>query len=150
MNKNKAHTISIFILVIFSSMLISGCGLKKWPEPQKSEDSFSWGSIEAERHDNCLFIDIDVQGASGNIDHILVLLEPVGDKFGEGCPGCPFKAKRSVRFDHGSPGFKQVDSRVRLAVCGLEFDELYRWKVVGYNVYRAFRPVSSSVYRPEE
>lgn len=150
MNKFKM----LFSLAIFSVLLsvfmLSGCGLKKWPEPQKREDSFAWGEIDAARRDNCLFIDINVSGAIENLDYLLVQLEPVGDKFGEGCPGCPFKAKQSVRFTRTSSGMKLVGSNVRLAVCGLKAEEVYRWKVVGYNVYKTYRPVQSAVYRPEE
>ena len=120
-------------LLLFALSVLAGCALgrKEWPEAARSEDRFTLKLMEGERVDDCLLLQVAVQGAVERLWRASVLYESVGDGEGQGCVGCPFVPRAARHFMRGQDGFDLQDNVLRLSLCGLEPGVEYRFRVSG-------------------
>lgn len=120
-------------LAILCLTLLSGCALgkKEWPSAQESEDSFSLLLIEGIRQENCLMLEIAVNGASHRLWRASVQYEIVGGEDGEGCTGCPFVPRDAVHFTRDNKGFVLEGRNLKLSICSLDPTKEYRFRVAG-------------------
>lgn len=133
------------ILVAFL-MTATGCGVKIWPAPKKSDDFYSFASIEGRRVGECLKVVVRVDGAYKNVDTLSLQFQADGSGPGEGCPTCPFFPAIRKDFVPGSEGIQSDGPTFVFSECGLDPAKSYRWRVVGRNVYDTLGVVISNVY----
>lgn len=137
-----------FVLFAFMLTAISGCALgrKEWPSAQSGEDAFSLKLIEGVRQDQCLLLEMQVEGAVNRLWRASVQYEAVGSEPGQGCDGCPFVARNAVHFMRGQSGFNLDGRNLKLSICGLEPGVEYRFRVSGKNELPTMPMTYSDVY----
>ncbi|MDD4730541.1 MAG: hypothetical protein PHX58_01265 [Desulfovibrio sp.] len=125
-------------------LLISACtlGYKAWPAPEEKEDAFAWRLVTAQRKDGCLIIEGRLQGNYENLDFVTVQLEAMPT---DGCVECPFAPQRLVDMHRGDAGYDEIGPYVRLTLCDLEPDLMYKFRIVGHNALRSLQPQRSGV-----
>lgn len=140
---------SIYLLaLVFLFVSVGGCALgkKEWPSPVEAEDTFSISLVRGIREDNCLRLNLQVDGEAKRLSHVIIQYESVDDGPDSGCPGCPFMPRQGVRLEAGDSSFQQVGNTLRLSLCGLKTGVGYRFRVVAYNELKSLRPVSTDVF----
>lgn len=145
----KLHRLKKQILLPVLALTLlatAGCGVKMWPAPSESEDSFTLSSVEGRRVGECLKVIVKVDGAYTNVDNLSLQFQAEGSGPGEGCPTCPFFPAIRKEFTPGSEGIQSEGSTFVFSECGLDPAKSYRWRVVGRNVYDALGVVISDVY----
>ncbi len=145
----KFHTFKKqLMLTILAAFLLTatGCGVKIWPAPQKSDDLFTFTSVEGRRVGECLKVVVKVDGAYKNVDNLSLQFQADGSGPGEGCPTCPFFPAIRKDFVPGSEGIQSDGPTFVFSQCGLDPAKSYRWRVVGRNVYDSLGVVISDVY----
>ncbi|MBI9111397.1 hypothetical protein [Maridesulfovibrio ferrireducens] len=136
----------VLTLLVVTLLAVTGCGVKMWPAPQKSEDTFTFTSVTGRRTGECLKIVVKVDGAFKNVDNLSLQFQADGSGPGEGCPTCPFFPAIRKQFIPGSEGIQSDGSTFVFSECGLDPEKSYRYRVVGRNVYEALGIVISDVY----
>ncbi|MFP4213736.1 MAG: hypothetical protein ACLFRL_06455 [Desulfohalobiaceae bacterium] len=137
----------ILLFLICALLLsVSSCGRKKWPSPQTQEETFSWGSVEVQRKQDCLRISAELEGKSSNLRDIVLQLESRQ----EPCPDCPFQPETSIRLARSSKQVQQSGSQLQIEHCGLEPDLSYRLRLKGQNAFPSLQPAASRVIRVGE
>lgn len=109
-------------LLIFVLASLSGCALgkKEWPVAQESEDTFTFELVMGDRQENCLSLEINVNGAVNRLYRASIQYEVVGGDDGEGCIGCPFVPRDAIHFTRNQSGFDLNGGNLRLSFCGLD------------------------------
>ncbi|MFW6314358.1 MAG: hypothetical protein ACOC0S_02100, partial [Desulfohalobiaceae bacterium] len=127
----------VLLLLILSLLLsISSCGRKKWPSPQAGEEAFSWESVQAQRHQECLQIKARLQGKSKNLRNIILQLE--GRQ--QPCPDCPFQPKQSIQLGISSQQVQKKDDQLQIEYCHLDSELHYRLRLLGLNAFTSLEP----------
>ena len=139
----------IVAALLFLLQVILGCamGRKEWPAAQKSEDRFSLKLMEGIRQDNCLLLNIAVNGSAHRLWRVSIQYETVGTEEGQGCSGCPFVPREVKEFTRESSEFNLHGSVLKLSLCGLEPGVEYRFRVVGTSELPAMPLESTDVYQ---
>lgn len=129
MCKNAVFTTALLLCLA----LLAGCALghKQWPEASRSENSFTLKLMDGERVEDCLVLQVAVNGSVDRLWRASVLYEAVGDGEGQGCAGCPFVPRKAQHFTRGQEGFDLAGNILKLSICGLEPGVEYRFKVSG-------------------
>ncbi|MBG0789962.1 MAG: hypothetical protein H0S80_05615 [Desulfovibrionaceae bacterium] len=129
-------------------LMVAGCamGKKEWPSVQQSEDRFTLKLVEGVRRDNCLLLDVAVNGAANRLWRVSIQYEAVGTEEGQGCSGCPFVPREAKEFTRERRDFNLQDSILKLSLCGLEPGVEYRFRVVGTSELPAMPLESTDVY----
>ena len=122
--------------------LLASCtlGVKKWPAPQRSQDSFELGETQLIRQGACMDIQTTIQGAAGNLGAVDVQLEAIGDGPDQGCADCPFKPRRVEVIGRGDPRLTRTGGLVHIQLCGLDPTLAYRVRLSAANVYGNLAP----------
>ncbi len=110
--------ITTTILLLFTLTVVMGCALgrKEWPKASESEDTFKLVLLEGVRQDNCLLLDITVNGAAHRLWRASIQYEAVGDLEGQGCFGCPFVPRDAVHFTRDQKGFVMQGINLKLSI----------------------------------
>ncbi len=135
------HHVLLPVLLTAALVILTGCGLKVWPEPRAEEDRFSWKEITFSSHDTCLDIRAVLDGAWGNLARLDLELTP-GD---EDCPSCPFQASQTISFVMDASEVKREGAVLILHCCQLPASTGFRCRLVGHNVYPSLQPIPSNV-----
>lgn len=145
--KSRFFKRNLMLAVLAVLLLAStGCGVKVWPAPQKSDDLFTFASVEGRRVGECLKVVVKVDGSYQNVDNLSLQFQADGSGPGEGCPTCPFFPAIRKEFVPGSEGIQSDGPTFVFSECGLDPSKSYRWRVVARNVYDTLGVVISDVY----
>jgi hypothetical protein len=87
----------------------------------------------------CLVVRGELTGNIENLDAVFLELDE-----GE-CPGCPFRPDRRLGFDLPSPYVTREGNIFTANFCGLDGDAVYRWRLVGRNVFDIHEEAKSEV-----
>ncbi len=145
----KSHFLKRNLLLAVLAVFLlgaTGCGVKIWPAPTKSDDIFTFASVEGRRVGECLKVVVRVDGAHQNVDNLSLQFQADGSGPGEGCPTCPFFPAIRKEFVPGSEGIQSDGPTFVFSECGLDPAKSYRWRVVARNVYDTLGVVISDVY----
>ncbi|MFW6323587.1 MAG: hypothetical protein ACOC0U_00855 [Desulfovibrionales bacterium] len=134
---------NIFLL-FFLVFLLAGCGVKKWPEPQASEERFSLREVSADRRNACVRITGLVTGNFENLGRVEVLLEKVDPDLGD-CPECPFSPTRTVVLQKNDPDLILDKPLIRARICELEPKSAFRLRLVATNTFPVLDLVESEI-----
>lgn len=137
-----------FIVIIAALCLLVGCALgkKEWPEAQAGEDAFSLKLIKAERKEQCLLLEVAINGAAHRLYRASIQYEIVGGEDGEGCLGCPFVPRDSVHFTRDQREFMLASKVLKMSLCDLDPSKEYRFRVAGKSELSASPLVYTDVY----
>lgn len=128
---------ALFICLLLALM---GCGRKGDPIPNHSMDAFAFGALRAEASaGGAITVHGTVTGAAQNVEYLVLEIEAVA---GELCQGCPFLAQDTYRIDAGDAMNNNTFSFVYRPVFT---GEIYRWRVIGHNVYAGLPSVTSPI-----
>lgn len=121
----------------------TACGVKGSPKPDFSRDAFAFGQLSAVLSvDGAVTISGDLTGAFQNAEFFVLQMQPVD---GELCAGCPFLPQDQYRFDARDAWESENGSQFSVVYRPLFPAGLYRWRIVGHNVYSGIAPVVSDV-----
>jgi hypothetical protein len=117
---------------VCSTLLLSASahGKKEWPEPQNIQESFTMQILCADRTDNCLSLQIVINGAVEKLYRASIQFEPIGDDDG-GCESCPFVPRDAEHYLRSEPNFILNDNVLTLKFCSLNPLKNYRFRVAG-------------------
>ena len=115
------------------AVALAACGYKSWPKPQAKEDRFEWQSVNYQRKDSCLDIAAQIKGAAKNLDRVIVQLQSEDS----GCMGCPFQPDIFLEYGPGSTDFQRSERGIHVTTCALTPGKIYRYRLVGVNLYTA-------------
>lgn len=134
-------------LLLGAILFLPACGVKKWPEPVATEDTFAWDTVEYTATEDCLSIDATLKGNGGNLTGLILEIES-GD---EVCLTCPFTPERSVDIPLDSPEVRRSGSTLSVTYClkNLLAGPI-RFRLSGTNVYPAIAPSRSRVVTVEK
>ncbi|WP_027179249.1 hypothetical protein [Maridesulfovibrio bastinii] len=127
-------------------LALSGCGVKIWPSPVKSEDIFKIASVNGTRSGSCLTVTVKLSGAYQNLANISMQYQADGDGPGEGCPTCPFFPANRENYIPGSSNISSDGAILSFTECGLDPQKSYRWRIVASNVYDTLGLAISDVF----
>ncbi|WP_320169794.1 hypothetical protein [Maridesulfovibrio sp.] len=139
----KRYILPVLLVLLLA---VSGCGVSIWPSPRKSDDVFSFVSVEGKRVGECIKVIVKVDGAYQNVENLSLQFQADGSGPGEGCPSCPFFPAIRKDFVPGSEGIQSDGPTFVFSECGLDPSKSYRWRVVARNAYDALGVVISDVY----
>lgn len=134
------------LAMLISSLTLTGCGVKVWPSPIKSQDTFKFAAVNGTRNGGCLTVNINVSGKYQNVESLSLQFQAEGDGPGEGCPTCPFFPANRVSFTPGSDNVNSDENILTISECGLDPMKSYRWRVIGQNVYDTLGIIISDVF----
>lgn len=135
---------AICVLLLLLQFALFGCALgkKEWPAAQESDDSFTMELMVGDRQDNCLLLEVAVNGAVNRLYRASIQYEIVGDIEGSGCEGCPFVPRDAVHFTRNQKDFVLNGHTLTLSLCNLDPGKEYRFRVAG----KSELPTSPLVY----
>ncbi len=131
------------LAVVISSLAVSGCGKKSWPEPRSVKERFGWSSVQALREGACLKITARMSGQWGNLEEVALELSPTQEA--GACANCPFHPSQRVVLRPGDPGLSLDGPELALEYCQLNPEILYRYRLVGKNVYSGLADAHSTI-----
>ena len=122
-------------------VLFGGCGRKGAPIPDYSVDEFAFGALRAEAAaDGSITFQGTVTGASQNMEYMVLEMQAVD---GELCEGCPFLAQDQYRVDSRDAWESENGSSFSFVYRPAFKGEIYRWRIIGRNVYAGLPEVAS-------
>lgn len=131
---------SLILLVLL--LVVAGCGKKGLPVPDYSQQMFSWRNVFAVMsEDGCISISGSVSGETRNLAFMVLDLEPLEAS----CAGCPFVAQESFRMDPADAWESPDGQTFRFVYCPAARSDVYRWRLVGHNVFSSLPAVSTPV-----
>ena len=143
MMKASIRKTSAVVLLMLCVAVFAGCGVKGAPRPDHSRDLFGFSSLSAVLEgDGVVIIDGKLTGAFQNADYLILQMQPVD---GELCAGCPFLPQDQFRIDTRDIWEDGDGSTFSVIYSPLFRADMYRWRMVGYNVYAGVAPVVSDV-----
>lgn len=111
----------------------AGCGLKGDPRPDYSGDTFEFGKLSASiEAAGVLAVNGNLTGAFENADYLVLEMQPVNGEF---CAGCPFVPQEKLLIDSKDIWQDGNGSTFDVTYLPMFKADMYRWRVVGYNVY---------------
>ena len=135
---NKYLIICIFI--ILGTMLLAGCGKKRWPTADVTQEKFHWENVNSTIKGKCLNIRASIKGNIQNVKKIVLLLE----ESGEMCQDCPFRATKIVPV-YTALGKDNTQSEFEFGYCKLKEDKSYRFRLKGINEFDNIGVAETSV-----
>lgn len=143
MKKASFIQLSVALCTLILLAFSSACGVKGAPKPDFSRDAFAFGQLSAILSvDGAVTVSGDLTGAFQNAEFFVLQMQPVD---GELCAGCPFLPQDQYRFDARDAWESENGSRFSVVYRPLFPASLYRWRIVGYNVYSGIPAVVSDV-----
>lgn len=135
---------TVFSLVlILSAMILAGCGVKGAPQPDYSRDIFGFTGLTAYLSaDGVVTVSGDVTGAFQNVEYLVLEMQPVD---GELCAGCPFVPQDQYRIDARDAWESENGSGFSVVYRPIFSAGLYRWRIVGHNIYAGINASVSPV-----
>lgn len=113
--------------------LVAGCGVKSAPYPDHSRDVFGFSELSAIlAADGAVTVSGSVTGAFQNVEYLVLEMQPVDDEL---CAGCPFVPQDQYRIDGRDAWESENGSRFSVVYRPIFPASLYRWRIVGHNVY---------------
>ena len=114
-------------------LMLAGCGRKGDPVPDYSIDEFSFASLNAEAAaDGAITFQGSVEGASQNLEYLVLEMQAVD---GELCEGCPFLAQEQHRVDSRDAWENETGSAFSFVYRPVFPGSAYRWRLIGHNIY---------------
>ena len=143
MMKACFRKIRIAVLLVLAVALLAGCGVKGAPKPDYSRDAFGFSELSALlESDGVVTVSGKLTGAFQNAEYLVLQMQPVD---GELCAGCPFLPQDQFRIDSRDIWEDGDGSNFSVIYSPLFPAELYRWRMVGYNIYAGIGAVVSEV-----
>ena len=129
-------------LIFVIPAAFAGCGKKGLPQPDYSEQHFSWRNVSATRGESgCLTVNGQVSGQARNVQYINLELQ----EYDQDCLGCPFVPTETHRVDAAQAWQGQAGESFRFTYCPGRIDKAYRWRLSGQNVYQGMPQVLTPV-----
>lgn len=123
---------ALLVLCFILPVGLTGCGRKGDPTPNYSSQLFSWRNVFAAVSDaGCLSVSGSVGGASYNVESMVLELQP----YDSSCAGCPFVPQETFRISATEAWEAPGGDTFRFAYCPADRAGVYRWRLVGRNVY---------------
>ncbi|MBQ4616023.1 MAG: hypothetical protein IJB29_04850 [Mailhella sp.] len=140
----KASLRKIFsVMLLMLSLSVVACGVKSPPQPDFSRDSFAFGELSATlSSDGVVTVSGSLTGAFQNAEYFVLEMQPVD---GELCLGCPFVPQDQYRIDSRDAWESESGSQFTVVYRPIFKADMYRWRVVGHNMYSGIKDVVSSV-----
>ena len=111
----------------------AGCGVKGSPQPDYSGDMFGFGKLSASIESaGVVFVNGTLTGSFENADYLVLEMQPVD---GEHCAGCPFVPQEKLLIESKEIWQDGNGSTFDVTYLPMFKADMYRWRVVGYNVY---------------
>lgn len=143
MKRIPFQTICAAVLALFAMAALCACGLKGDPRPDFSRDAFGFGQLSATLSiDGAVTVNGELTGAFQNAEYFVLEMQPVD---GELCAGCPFVPQDQYRIDSRDAWESENGSKFSVVYRPIFAADLYRWRIVGHNVYSGIPPVVSDV-----
>ena len=137
----------LICLLLGTILCLPACGVKKWPEPVATEDSFSWDTLEHSVTENCLTLEATLKGNAGNLTGLILEIES-GDEI---CRTCPFSPEQSILISLDSPEVLRRGNRISVTYCRENLlSGPIRFRISGTNIYPAIAPSKSRVVTVEK
>ena len=143
MKRSMFRTLSSAVLALLVFATLSACGLKGAPHPDFSRDAFGFGQLSAVLAvDGAVTVSGELTGQFQNADYFVLQMQPVE---GELCTGCPFVPQDQYRFDASDAWESENGSKFSVVYLPIFPAQLYRWRIVGHNVYSGIPTVVSDI-----
>lgn len=131
------------VLPALAVALLVGCGVKGAPRPDYSRDAFGFSELAAVLEcDGVVTVSGKLTGAFQNADYLVLQMQPVD---GELCAGCPFLPQDQFRIDSRDIWEDGDGTNFSVIYSPMFRADMYRWRVLGYNVYAGIGAVVSDV-----
>lgn len=141
--KQKKYYVLGTAAILTCTLLAFGCGKKDMPKPQNESEMFQWKSAVASFHAGCLNISAELSGNVGNIDGILLQVQPLPSD--DSCLGCPFLPEEEQDYDYDDIVLPGTGNYIAMNFCPNTKAKAYQWRLIGRNVIRTFPYMSTSV-----
>jgi hypothetical protein len=131
MNRSALRfTVSMLMLI---SLFLAACGKAGMPIPKKTQDTVTITGAGVTVMGECLAASGTVTGAVTNFERIMIEVDPIQSV--DDCPGCPFVPHEYKDFSASDAQFDAGTGQFLLSFCPAEAAPMYRWRLVGKNVY---------------
>ena len=120
-------------LLMLTALFLAACGKAGMPVPKKTQDTFTITGASVAVMGQCLAASGTVTGAVDNFDRIMIEIDPIQSY--DDCPGCPFVPKDFRDYPASDVQFDAKTGQFLLSFCPTESAPMYRWRLVGKNVY---------------
>ena len=141
--KVQFRKLCLAVLAVFLFGALAGCGLKGDPRPDFDRDSFSFGEISAVlAADGTVTVSGSLTGAFQNMHFLVLEMQPVD---GELYKGCPFVPQDQFRIDARDAWENENGSRFSVVYRPIFAADMYRWRLIGHNIYSGIGAVVSPV-----
>ena len=129
LTRHNVFFLCCLALVLF---LVAGCGKSGMPLPKKTQDTFTITGASLSPMGDCVVARGTVTGAANLIDKLVLEMAPIESY--DDCPGCPFVAREFMEY---SSSDIQLDptGQFLLSFCPATDAPMYRWRLVGKNVF---------------
>ncbi len=139
--KAQFKKICLTVLTLLMFGVLAGCGVKGAPQPDFDRDSFAFGDLSAELSiDGTVTVSGTLTGAFQNMHFLVLEMQPVE---GELCGGCPFVPQDQFRIDARDAWESKNGSRFSVVYHPVFTSDMYRWRLVGHNIYSGISRVVS-------
>ena len=128
--KHSYYAVFIAAICLF---LCGACGKSGMPSPKKTQDTFTITKANVSFVNSCLAVQATVSGAIVNLDSVTLEVAPIQSY--DDCPGCPFVAQEYMTFSSADIQLDPQTGTFMLSYCPLDQASLYRWRIVGKNVF---------------
>ena len=130
-------------LLCLSVGLFAGCGLKGDPRPDYSGDMFGFSRLSASiEAAGVLSVNGTLTGSFENVDYLVLEMQPVDGEF---CAGCPFVPQEKLLIESKEIWQDGNGSTFDVTYLPMFKADMYRWRIVGHNVYAGIPALSSEV-----
>lgn len=128
------HAVMAALALFLCLPALGGCGKQGRPSPKKTQDTFTITGAAATVMNACLVTNGVVEGAIQNVDTVTIEVAPIVAS--DECPGCPFVPQEWSEYDGPAIRLDMQSGRFGFSFCPSTPAPMYRWRLVGKNVYR--------------